>query len=92
MTPVALVKLRFERIASYSASLLVVENWRRTARSIVSPSGDHSKTLAPPACWLDEAFVHIIHTVGLSSSFSFVMNSTMKLAKAYALIVVLGQY
>ena len=92
MTPVALAKLRSERITSYSASLLVVENWRWTAHSIVSSSGDRSKTLAPLAHWLDEAFVHIIHTVGLSSSFSFVVNSTMKSAKAYALIAVLGQY
>ena len=73
-------------------SLLVIENRRQTAHSIATPSGDHSTTVAPPARWLDEQFIHIIHAINFFS-FSFpVVNSAIKSAKAYALITVLGRY
>ena len=45
-----LAKLMPKSTASYFVSLLVVANWRWTTHSIVSLSGDRSKTLAPPAC------------------------------------------
>ena len=88
----ALDKSRPERTASYSALLLVVKNQRQTTHSIVSPSDDCSKTLAPLSYWLDKPSVHIIHAIDFSSSSFLVMNSTIKSTKACALIVVLGQY
>ena len=91
-TPAALAKSRPKRTASYSASLLVIENWRWIVHSIVSPIGDRSKTSAPPACWLNELSVHIIHVIGFFLSSSPVVNSAMKSTKACALIVVLGRY
>ena len=88
IAPAALAKSRPER----TVSLLVVENWRQTAHSIVSPFGDCSRTPAFPTYWLDKPSVHIIHVAGLSSPSSFTMNSAMKSAKAHALIMVLGRY
>ena len=90
-TPVTLAKSRLERTASYSTSLLVVENWKWTTHSIVSPFGDRSTTLALSTRWLDELFVHIIHAISFSSSSFPIVNSTMKSAKVCALIVVLGR-
>ena len=92
MAPAALAKSRPERTTSYSALLLVVENWRWTAHSTVSLSSDCSRTLTSLAHWLDEPSIYIIHTIGSISSSSFVVNSTMKSAKACALITVLGRY
>ena len=92
MALAALATMRLERTTLYSTSLLVIENWRRIAHSILSPSGNRSKTLAPSAHWLNELSVHIIHVVGLSSSSSFVVNSAMKSTKTCALIAVLGLY
>ena len=89
-TPTVLAKSRPKRTALYSASLLVVKNWRRNTHSIVSLSSDHSKNPAPPAYWLDEPFVHIYHAIGFFSSSFLVMNSAIKSAKACALIAVLG--
>ena len=92
LAPAALAKSRPKRTASYLASLLVVENWRRTAHSIVSFIGDRSMTLALSARWLDELSVHIIHAIDFSFSSFPVVNSVMKSTKACALIAVLGQY
>ena len=92
MALAALAKSRPERTVSYSTSLLVVENWRRTAHSIISPSGDYSRTLTPLARWLDDPSIHIIHAIVLSFSSSFIMNLVMKSAKSWALIAILGQY
>ena len=92
MAPTALAKSRTKRTALYSASLLVIENWRWNAHSIVSPSGGYSRTPASSTRWLDEPFVHIIHVASLSSSSSFAINSAMKSAKAGSLIAILGQY
>ena len=78
----ALARLRLERTASYSASLLVVGNWKQIAHSIVSPSDDCSRIPAPLACWLDKPFIHIIHVASLLSSSSFAVNWATKLAKA----------
>ena len=92
LAPVALAKSRLERTTSYLTSLLVVENWRWTAHSIVSPSSDRSRIPATSAHWLDEPSIHIMHAIGFSSSSSLVVNLAMKLAKACALIAVLGRY
>ena len=54
MTPAALAKLRPMRMASYSASLLVIENWSRTAHSIISTSGDWRTASMPPAHLLND--------------------------------------
>ena len=91
-TYAALAKSRPKMIASYSTSLLVIENWRRMARSVVSLSSDYTKTPALLAHWLDEPSVHIIHAIGFSSLSFSVVNSAMKLAKACALIMALGWY
>ena len=90
--PATLAKLRLVRSASYSALLLVVGNWRQTVHSIKSLSSYYRRTLTPSVRWLDEPSVCIIHGASLSSSSSFAMNLVTKLAKAWALIVVLGWY
>ena len=92
LAPVALAKSRLERTALYLALLLAIKNQRRTTHSIVSPSGDRSRTLAPLARWLDKPSIHIVHAIGFPTSFSIVVNLAMKLAKACALIAVLGMY
>ena len=57
----ALARSRPATSASYSVSLLVVGKSRWTMHSIVSPSGDSSTTLAPPACLLDDLSVCMLH-------------------------------
>ena len=90
--PIALVMSRPKRTASYSASLLVVGNWRWIVHYTKSPSSDCKTTLTPPVHWLNESSVHIIHVFGPSSLSSFAVNSATKSAKAWALIVIFGRY
>ena len=92
LAPAALARPRLERTASYSASLLVIENWRWIAHSIISPFNDCSRTLTLLARWLDKPSIQIIHAIGVSSLSSPVVNSAMKLAKACTLIAIFGQY
>ena len=71
--------------ASYFTSLLVVVNCRRIARLMMSPSGDFSIMPTPPAFFVDEPYVWIVHLdVSRSSSslglLSLTVNSTMKSA------------
>ena len=88
----ALAKSRPIRTAIYSASLLVVGNWRWTAHSVKSPSGDRRTPPTPSVCWLDKLSIHIVHGAGPLSSSSFAVNLVTKSAKAWALIVVCGWY
>jgi len=90
--PAALARSKPKRTTSYSASLLVVGNWRRMVHSTISPSSDYRTTPPLPTRWLDELSVHKIHVAGPSSSSSFAVNSATKSTKAWALIVVLGWY
>ena len=57
----ALVKSRPVSRVSYSASLLVIGNWKGTAHSIISPSRDCRTTSIPLTCRLDNPSVQTIH-------------------------------
>ena len=83
------------RRASYSASLLVVWYCKRAAYFNLSPSGDLSITLIPPAYNVDEPSTLMTHfrTSSTSSSSLWLgLNSAMKSANTYALITFLGWY
>ena len=92
--PVALARSRPATNASYSTSLLVVGNSRRTIHSTVSPSGDNSTMPTPPPTYLlDDPFVYMLQwgdsSTPLSSSW---VNSAIKSATTYPLMVVRGRY
>ena len=72
--------------ASYSASLLVVGYYSRTACLMVSPSGDFKTTPIPPESFVDDPSMFTVHldvcsTSSVGSS-SFEVNSAMKSARA----------
>ena len=58
--PTALARSSPAINASYSDSLLVVGKSRQTIHSTVSPSGDSSTMLAPPACLLDDPSLYML--------------------------------
>ena len=92
--PSAFPNLNLVSIPSYSASLLVAENFNWTSYLSISPSGAVMTTLTPSLFYVDEPSVCIVHRsislVRLSSSGR--VNSAMKSTKAYALMVVLRWY
>ena len=60
--------------------------------SIMSFSEDFRSTPIPSTCLLGDPPILTNHRVALQPSSSFVVNLTTKLARAWALSVVLGQY
>ena len=94
LTPSAFPSLSPISIPSYLASLLVVENFSWTPYLSTSPSGVVITTLTPPLCWADEPSICTVHrsTLLVRLPSSRRVNSTMKSAKAYALMAILGWY
>ena len=86
-TLVALAKSGLVNITS----LLVLENWRRTAHFISSPCGDCRTTPTLPTCQLDNLSVRTTHGTA-PQALSFVVSSTSKSANAQALLTTLGLY
>ena len=79
----------------YSASLLVVWNYRQTAYSKWSPSGECRTRPIPPACCMDEPSTWKTHCFTPCTSLCCSLegvNSAMKYARTWAFIVSLGLY
>ena len=94
VAPSLLANLSSVSMASYSVSLLVVAYCRRMACLMTSPSGDFKITPTPPAFFVDNPSVWIVHldtccSSSLGSS-SLTVNSTTKLVSDWALIAVRG--
>ena len=80
------------RRALYSASLLVVGNWSRTAYWITSFSSDSRTTPTPLASLLDDPSTFIVYQASSSLFSTPKVNSAIKLANAWALMAVWGRH